>query len=169
MLSCSVVSDFVTPWTVVYQVLLSVGFRKPEYWSGLLCPPPGDLLDSRIQPKSPSSLALTGGFLTTSATWEAQYVYFSAIFSVSNYASVTPFAVIPQFLDFLFFFLFVLQFVKFILIDLQVYRCFSRAMLNPLMASKAVFVSVRIFFLTFLFYSFLEFPSFGFFHLKCLT
>ena len=61
MLRCSVVSDFVTPWTVIYQVLLSMGFCKQEYWSGLLCPPSGDLLDSGIQPASLSSPALTGG------------------------------------------------------------------------------------------------------------
>ena len=34
--SCSVVSDsFVIPWTVVFQVLLSMGFPRQEYWSGL--------------------------------------------------------------------------------------------------------------------------------------
>ena len=35
---------FVTPWTVAYQAPLSLGFSKQEYWSGLPCPPPGDLL-----------------------------------------------------------------------------------------------------------------------------
>ena len=32
--SCSVVSDSATPWTVAHQVLLSVGFSRQEYWSG---------------------------------------------------------------------------------------------------------------------------------------
>ena len=41
-----------TLWTVGLQVPLSVGFSKPEYWSGLLCPPPGDLPDSGIEPTS---------------------------------------------------------------------------------------------------------------------
>ena len=45
----------------------------------------------------------------------------------------------------------------------------SMATLSPLMASQAVFVSVRIIFRTLLFNSFLEFPSFSFFHLKSLT
>ena len=67
---------------------------------------------------------------------------------------------------FLFFSLFVLQFVKFILLDLQVYRCFSMAMLSPLMASKGIFVSVRFFFLTFLFLFFLRVSIFRLFPLK---
>ena len=29
------------PWIVAHQVALSMGFSRPEYWSGLPCPPPG--------------------------------------------------------------------------------------------------------------------------------
>ena len=36
---------FATPWTVAHQAPLSVGFSRQEYWSGLPCPPPGDLPD----------------------------------------------------------------------------------------------------------------------------
>ena len=36
---------------------LSTGFSRQEYWSGLPCPPPGDLPDSGIKPRSPSSQA----------------------------------------------------------------------------------------------------------------
>ena len=43
---------FVTPWTVAHQAPLSVGFSRQEYWSGLPCPPPGDLPDSGIKPVS---------------------------------------------------------------------------------------------------------------------
>ena len=32
---------------------LSMGFSRQEYWSGLPCPPPGDLPDPRIKPVSP--------------------------------------------------------------------------------------------------------------------
>ena len=32
-----------TPWTVADQAPLSMGFCRQEYWSGLPCPPPGDL------------------------------------------------------------------------------------------------------------------------------
>ena len=38
-----------------------------NYWSGLPCPPPGDLPDPGV---GPESLALAGVFFTTSATWE---------------------------------------------------------------------------------------------------
>ena len=63
---------FATPWTVARQAPLSMGFSREEYWSGLPCPPPGDLPDPGIEPKSLMSPPLAGGFLTTSATWEAQ-------------------------------------------------------------------------------------------------
>ena len=53
---------FVTPWTVALQAPPSMGFSRQEYWSGLPCPPPGDLPDPWIEPASP---ALTGGFFTT--------------------------------------------------------------------------------------------------------
>ena len=53
---------FVTPWTVTLQVHLSMGFSRQEYWSGLPCPPPGDLPNPRIKP---TSLALAGKFFTT--------------------------------------------------------------------------------------------------------
>ena len=31
-----------------------MGFLRQEYWSGLLCPPPGDLPDPGIEPASPT-------------------------------------------------------------------------------------------------------------------
>ena len=54
MLSLSVVSDSATPWTVACQAPLSMEFSKPEHWSGLPCPPPGDLPDPGIKPRSPT-------------------------------------------------------------------------------------------------------------------
>ena len=36
--SLSRVRLFATPWTVAYQALLSMGFSRQEYWSGLLFP-----------------------------------------------------------------------------------------------------------------------------------
>ena len=60
-----------TPWTAICQAPLSLGFSRPAYWSGLLFPPPGDLLDAGIEPESLMSPELADGFLTTSATWEA--------------------------------------------------------------------------------------------------
>ena len=56
---------------VTSQAPLSMGFSRQEYWSGLPCPPPGDLPNPGIEPVSLTSPALAGRFFTTSATWEA--------------------------------------------------------------------------------------------------
>ena len=48
-----------------------MGFSRQENWSGLPCPPAGDLPNPGIETASLTSPALTGGFFTTSATWEA--------------------------------------------------------------------------------------------------
>ena len=45
---------FVTPWTVAYEALPSMGFSRQEYWSGLPFPSPGDLPDTGIEPRSPT-------------------------------------------------------------------------------------------------------------------
>ena len=45
---------FATPWTVTRQALLSMGFSRQEYWSGLPFPSPEDLLDPGIKPGSPT-------------------------------------------------------------------------------------------------------------------
>ena len=65
---------FATPWIVAQELrhLCPWGFPRQEYWSGLLCPPPGNLPDSGIKPTSLVSPALAGGFFTTSTTWEVQ-------------------------------------------------------------------------------------------------
>ena len=55
MLSCfSCVWLFVTLWAVACLAPLSMGFSRQEYWSGLPCPPPGDLPNSGIEPRSPT-------------------------------------------------------------------------------------------------------------------
>ena len=72
VLSCfSHVRLFATQWTVACQASLSMGFSRQEYWSGWPCPPPGHPPDLGIEPASLMSLALAGGYFTTSATWEA--------------------------------------------------------------------------------------------------
>ena len=43
---------FATPWTAAGQVLCSWGFSRQEHWSGLPCPPPGDLPNPGIKPRS---------------------------------------------------------------------------------------------------------------------
>ena len=57
---CSVICDSVIPWTAALQALLSMGFSRQEHWSGLPCPPPGDLPDPGIKPISLMSPALPG-------------------------------------------------------------------------------------------------------------
>ena len=71
LLSCfSHVRLFATLWTVACQAPLSMRFSGQEYWSGLPCPPPGDLPNPRTEPMSLTPPALAGRFFT-SATWEA--------------------------------------------------------------------------------------------------
>ena len=53
-----------TLWTVAHQAPLSMEFPRQEYWGGLPFPPPGDLPHPGIEPASPASLALAGGFFT---------------------------------------------------------------------------------------------------------
>ena len=62
---------FVTQWTVARQAPLFMEFSRQEYWSGLPCPPPGDLPNPGIKPASLTSPALAGGFFTTITTWKA--------------------------------------------------------------------------------------------------
>ena len=59
MNSLSRVQLFVTPWTVAYQALPSMGFSRHEYWSGLPFPSPGGLPDPGIEPGSPALRADT--------------------------------------------------------------------------------------------------------------
>ena len=79
--SLSCVLLFVTLWIVAGQAPLFMGFSRQEYWSGLPCPPPGDLPDLRIEPESLTSPALEGRFFTTSATWEAPRRVYSTVVS----------------------------------------------------------------------------------------
>ena len=48
-----------------------MGFSKQDYWSGLPCPPPGDLPDPGIEPESLMPPALEGKSFTTNTIWEA--------------------------------------------------------------------------------------------------
>ena len=50
---------FATPRTVARQAPLSMGILQQEYWSGLPCPPPGDLLNPGIKHRSPALQADT--------------------------------------------------------------------------------------------------------------
>ena len=63
VLSHSLISDALwPPWTVALQAPLSMGLLRLEYWSGLLCPSPGDLSNRGTEP---AVAALAGRFFTT--------------------------------------------------------------------------------------------------------
>ena len=47
---------FATLWTMALGAPLSMGFSRQEYWSGLLCSPPGDLPNPGIELMSLMSL-----------------------------------------------------------------------------------------------------------------
>ena len=49
------------------------GILQARILEGVAVPTPGDLPDSVVKPTSLMSTALTGGFFTTSATWETPY------------------------------------------------------------------------------------------------
>ena len=56
MLSRSVVPGSLQPRGLQPARLLRPwGFPRQEYWSGLPCPPPGDLPNPRIEPRSPDN------------------------------------------------------------------------------------------------------------------
>ena len=46
------------PWTVDCQAPLSMGFSRPQYWSELPFPTPGDLRNPKIEPRSPTLQAI---------------------------------------------------------------------------------------------------------------
>ena len=72
MLSCfRCVWLFATPWMIAHWAPLSMEFSRQEYRSGLPCPPAEYLPHPGIEPESPVSPALAGGFFTTSTTWGA--------------------------------------------------------------------------------------------------
>ena len=48
-ISHSVMSLFVTSWTVAHQAPLAMEFPRKEYWSGSLFPSPGYLLNPGIE------------------------------------------------------------------------------------------------------------------------
>ena len=78
-------NSFVTLWTVASQAPLSMGFSRQEYWSGLPCPPAGDLPYSGIELPTLKSPVLANSFFTTSATWEA--ISYRDIILHINYAA----------------------------------------------------------------------------------
>ena len=55
LFSCSVMFDSLRPHGLQpARFLCAWGFSRPEYWSGLPCPPPGDLPNSGIKSRFPA-------------------------------------------------------------------------------------------------------------------
>ena len=72
MPSCFSCAQLRNPMEGAGQAPPTIGCSRQEYWSGLPCPPPGNLPNPGIESTSPVSPASAAGFFTTSATWEAQ-------------------------------------------------------------------------------------------------
>ena len=96
---CSVVCAWVcfshvqlcaTLWTSACQVPLCKGFSMQEHWSGLPCPPPGNLPDPGIETTSltPPGASLTspvkGGFFSPSAAWEVHSSVYIMLFKTPS-------------------------------------------------------------------------------------
>ena len=78
VLSClSRVWLFVTPWNTAHQSPLSMGFSRQEYWSGLPCPPQGDLPKLGIKPVFPESPVLQADSLLLSH-WGSSWYYLNS-------------------------------------------------------------------------------------------
>ena len=68
---CSVTSNSVIQWTIAHQALLSMGFPRQEYWSGLPFSSPGDLPDPRDRTHVIQLSCIGRWILYHWATWEA--------------------------------------------------------------------------------------------------
>ena len=71
----SCVRLLVTPWTVAHQAPLSMELSRQEYWSRLLFPPPGGLLDPGMESTSLMSPSLAGRFVTTELPGKPPFYY----------------------------------------------------------------------------------------------
>ena len=59
-------------------------FFRQEYWSGLPCPPPGDIPDLGIELTSPVPPASADRLFTTNTTWEALSVMLAIGFAFAD-------------------------------------------------------------------------------------
>ena len=68
-------------WAVAQQVRLSKGFSRQEYWSGLPCPPPGNLPNSGIEPPLAGLLHWQAGSLLLVPSEKPYIIYIHLIFN----------------------------------------------------------------------------------------
>ena len=86
MLSHSVMSDSLQPHGLqTTRVLCPGGFSRQEYWSGLLCPPPGDLPNPGIEPRSLMSPALQADSLPSEPPGKPTRMFIVALFMVAKW------------------------------------------------------------------------------------
>ena len=52
-----------------------MGFSRQEYWSGMPCPPPGDLPKPETEPESLTSPALASGSPYHFSTWLTRLIH----------------------------------------------------------------------------------------------
>ena len=81
---------FVALWTVVCQAPLSKGTSWQEYWSGMPCPPPGDLPDPGMEPIS-LYVSYTGRQVLYHSAWEALIQVSIHVFKMRRVRMVTIF------------------------------------------------------------------------------
>ena len=88
---------------VDHQALLSIGFSRQEYWSGLPFPSPGDLPDPRVEPRSPALQAdslptelpgipslVVQQFLTTDSCSPCDTLFISSAAGDSSVGAIFP-------------------------------------------------------------------------------
>ena len=66
------------------------GFSRQEYWSGLSCPPPGDLPDPVIEPRSPSDLSHNAVTL-----WSVMKEEEGKAWVICNFSKATNYPLLP--------------------------------------------------------------------------
>ena len=76
--SHSFMYDYVTPWTVARQALLSMGFFRQEYWNRLLFPSPGEY----SQPRDQTQVSCMAGRFSTTVPPSKPYVYIELMLNV---------------------------------------------------------------------------------------
>ena len=76
---------FAIPWTLAHQACLSLGILQQEYWSGLPCPPPGDLPNPGIDPIFP---ALQADSLPAELSGKPS-VFIATLFSIARALEAT--------------------------------------------------------------------------------
>ena len=81
---------FETPWTVLHQGPLSMGFSKQEYWSGLPCPPLGDLPKPGIEPGSLAAPALLVDSFPNEPPGKLNAYTYSEVNSTTNWGNEYP-------------------------------------------------------------------------------